>query len=458
MRYMKLICIVLFFLACAVPAVLLPFAEDTSENEKRELASFPSWRKEDGSFNLAWGNDFSSYVSDHFGLRSRLVRLDSRLKAFFFSQSATEDVIIGRDQWLFYSKTVSDYLGTEPLTARERFAIGRTLSLMQETVQANGAKFLFVCAPNKNSIYGDKMPAYYLAADPALANSNILLSELARCHVETVDLWTLFTASDQQLYHKRDSHWNNLGAVMAYNAMLDRLGVTHRTYADAVISAQNTWVGDLDTMLFPGREMLDVQYEYEVEFSFRWGRRFKSVEDMTVTATGEGTERLLMFRDSFGNAILPFLADAFSTSYFSRGIPYDLRHMETENATVVIVEIVERNLRNLLQYPAIMEAPQRFSVDHAAAEKGDTAFDVSLSFSNGLWLLEGMSDQALPEDAILYVVLNTPNGVEIREASPKGTAGFAAYLSEKPSFQGILMEYGHTVQRCDVHFSEVSEG
>ena len=42
----------------------------------------------------------------------------------------------------------------------------------------------------------------------------------------------------------------------------------------------------------------------------------------TVNPVKEGS--LVMYRDSFGNALLPYMADAYANAYFSRGIPYQL--------------------------------------------------------------------------------------------------------------------------------------
>lgn len=68
-----------------------------------------------------------------------------------------------------------------------------------------------------------------------------------------------------------------------------------------------------------------------------------------IDTTNEQKEHsLLMFRDSFGNALYPFLADSFGHSRFSRKMPYPLTMMQEVNADVVIVEIVERNIPYLL--------------------------------------------------------------------------------------------------------------
>ena len=60
----------------------------------------------------------------------------------------------------------------------------------------------------------------------------------------------------------------------------------------------------------------------------------------TVNPVKEGS--LVMFRDSFGNALLPFMADAYSSAYFSRGVPYQMSEVDEKNADTVIVERADR--------------------------------------------------------------------------------------------------------------------
>ena len=56
-----------------------------------------------------------------------------------------------------------------------------------------------------------------------------------------------------------------------------------------------------------------------------------------------------MFRDSFGNALYPFMAEDFREATITRQMPYPLAQVQAGDT--VVVEIVERNLANLLKYP-----------------------------------------------------------------------------------------------------------
>ncbi len=46
------------------------------------------------------------------------------------------------------------------MSDRALFNVARSLSMMQEYAERQGADFLFTIAPNKNSLYGEHMPYY----------------------------------------------------------------------------------------------------------------------------------------------------------------------------------------------------------------------------------------------------------------------------------------------------------
>ena len=100
--------------------------------EKRELAAMPAFKKEDGSINSDFFAEFDDYMSDNFGFRSFLVNAFSTVKASVFKTSSEEDVIIGKDDWLFYSETLDDYTRNGVLSKDDIYSIGKTLDLINE--------------------------------------------------------------------------------------------------------------------------------------------------------------------------------------------------------------------------------------------------------------------------------------------------------------------------------------
>ena len=66
-----------------------------------------------------------------------------------------------------------------------------------------------------------------------------------------------------------------------------------------------------------------------------------------------------MFRDSFGNLLHTFLADAYGQAAFSRAMPYTMSLLDQTGADTVLIEIVERNLDWWATQAPIFPAPER---------------------------------------------------------------------------------------------------
>ena len=302
---------------------------------------------------------------------------------------------------------------------------------MQEYVQGQGAAFAFAVVPNKNTVYPEHMP-YYTLKTPDPTNRERLAAALGpRSYV--TDLTAVLRAPGELLYHKRDSHWNTLGALAGYNAVMDTLGLPHEDYADTPRSVQRIWDGDLDAMLDPGLGRKDDQVVLDTTWHYRYTSSFRSEEDITITTENDrGTGRLLMFRDSFGNAVLPFFAQAFREAEFSRAVPYRLDLTAARQADAVVVEIVERNLPDLTVRAPVMPAPRRDLPADAPAD-GSAAARIKTRTSHGFLHIYGELDARYSGSTAVYL---RAGGVgyeafPIREEAllDEGEgAGFSAYL------------------------------
>jgi hypothetical protein len=371
----------------------MPFYK--SENtENRELAELPSVSEDN------FGEKFDNYISDNFAFRNVLVNTDSKIKASVFGLSGNESVTVGKDGWLFFTETLDDVMSRNTMTDREIFCASRTLEMLSEYVEDNGGRFVFVTAPNKASLYDEYLPYYYSKSNVP-NNYDNLLSKLN--NVDYIDLRELFEEQDEVLYHRLDSHWNNKGAVLVVNCLLEHLGLDAKTYGTP--EERNDWDGDLYKMLFPTMQEKDTQYYYDdYEFNYIYTKRFKSVDDMTISTENKLSENgnILLFRDSFGRSMLPFVGESFSKAVLSRSVPYDFRQIENNDFDYVVLEVVERNLDNLISKAPYMTA-KSIDVDYDKLEKIDSK-DYTVTVENdGLNHIYGNMLESIPTEAKIYV-------------------------------------------------------
>lgn len=300
------------------------------------------------AINQDFGSEFEEYFSKSFAFRGKVVDAFATMKLTLFGEG-NEQVIAGRDGFLFFADTLDCYTGENAMTEAEISAAADALAALHAYAEAHGAQFLFVAAPNKNSVYGEMMPARYKMETEA-RDLDRLYAALDARGVPYLDLRPILTAakSEQLIYHRRDTHWNTRGALAAWEAVGDALSLTLPDYEAFGFTEVTDFKGDLDTLLFPSREMYDENTVCNLDGQYIFTSAYATPMDMTITSRGAGKGKLLMFRDSFANALIPLMASAFAETQLERAVPYRMDLLEGFDADCIIVEIAERNLRTLI--------------------------------------------------------------------------------------------------------------
>ena len=337
-----------FLLLCLLPSAGMLLLPPTEAAANERLSPKPVLQNGDGSWNTDVLGQVTDYIADHFALRQQMVTANAALQTTLLHTSPAEDVIYGKNGWLYYAATLDDYQNHATLTGDEAAQIARTVADMQAYCEAQGATFLFTIAPNKNSLYPENMPARYLQSDSP-GNYELVAPYLEEYGVNYADLFAFLSGQDETLYLRTDSHWTNRGAALAHDFLMGTLGLPHTAFGDADYTTENTHRGDLYEMLYPKGTAREAQQQYDVDFSYVTPPR--TAEDILIQTTSENAPngRLILCRDSFGNALHPFLAADFREAVITRQMPYPLGQVQAGDT--VIVEIVERNLANILKYP-----------------------------------------------------------------------------------------------------------
>ena len=312
-------------------------------NEK--LSATPALHDKDGNWNDTFLKDTATWFSDHFFLRQELISLNNRVSAILFQTSGEDSVILGKDGWLYFDSTLDDYTGQNPMSDKELSAAAHNLEMMVAYCKAQDKDFLFIIAPNKNSLYPQFMPDYGIVSTEHDAQK--LLSRLNSTPV--IDLFSAYANEDEILYFKTDSHWNSKGAALAADLINEAFGKDSNYYGSSY-SCTDDYTGDLYTMLYPALSGKESQPHYNGKLDFRYTSKSTQPDSITLLTESAKSGSLLVYRDSFGNLLYPYLADSYGSVRFSRSTSYDL----TLDADHVVIELVERNLDYLITYIPVM--------------------------------------------------------------------------------------------------------
>lgn len=377
----KIICIC--FIIVFTAAAILPFAgmifkrEDAAQAEQRDPSPFPAVVSEKG-INTKFGEQFESWFADRFAFRSELADLNGRAKLALFNTSSEESVIAGKDGWLFYAETLPDYCREERLNDSQLSRLVTTLRLESDYAKSRGAAYVFAAAPNKNSVYPEMMGGLF-SQNSGISLLDRLNAALEAEGIAVCDLKSDLIASKPlgQLYYTGDSHWNLLGSTVVWNSISEKVrsltGVdlpeSGRTLETLSHAARED---DLLKMVRPKDPETFEQYSLDSsEERYTVVGRMSGLDDMFInTECSSGVLRLVMFRDSFGRAMIKPLANSFGEAVFTRNTYYPwARGDETDAKTVVVREIVERNLTKLLETAPAVPAARTGAADLPAGAR-----------------------------------------------------------------------------------------
>ncbi len=437
----KLIYIILFFFLSLIPVISMPFISLGAQEsqEKREKAQLPLLI-EDESLNIDFLNSFDDYLNDNFNFRDELVELNALYLDSVFNTSAENQVIVGNNDWLYFAETIDDYIGENVLSEKEIDNIAKIIELIAEYVESNGAQFLFTIAPNKNSIYPENMPWNYIK-NHGDSNADLLGKELDEDIY--LDLFQVLKDSEEELYLKKDSHWNNEGAYIAFQNMMTKFGISDLNFEILSYEIRNDFEGDLYGMLYPLGDEFEEQIYYNFNSKFEYVSRFRSMDDLSIdTYCKTGSENVVVFRDSFGNALLEYFGREFENVHFSRIVPYNLDL--TNGANYVILEIVERNIPNLLNNAPVMPAIEVVTdIDMQAVEEPTLVIDEKVNYTQiyGYFELNSqvenvyieIGDKIYEAFPIIEDVLDLGNKQDL--------IGFSAYFPKEMSFDNVEIKY-----------------
>ena len=311
-----------------------------------------------------WLQQLQAWARASFGGRHQLVEWDAQLKQELgLSRSYGSDVTEGKDGWLFYRV----HRGTQgvhpelPFPSAELDLWVRSLVATRRRVEARGAAFLVVIAPDKQTVYPDLLPPELPPPRP-VARLDALTARLREEGVQVADVRPALRAarapgslfSRWPLYWRTDTHWNSLGAMLAARPVLAELqqrfpGVRVPSYEEIQVETHPAVAGDLVRM----RGLQDVSGDLRVEARAQLERcpqvigydlYAHSEVNQRLSCPGAPIRRALISHDSMMVAMLPALAPAFERSTWSRQPRVDPALLEAEAPEVVIFEVVERTL------------------------------------------------------------------------------------------------------------------
>lgn len=346
-------------------------------NENRERAALPSAPRTLTAMR-SFPHDFDAYWGDSFGFRGPLIRAHTRAK-LALGASSLNFVAVGKSPWLYYAgeQSMPIHTGSMPMSEEDLVAWQRELEARSDWMASRGGHYVFVIAPNKESIYPEDLPSEYAQRGPTRLDQ-LAAHMKAHSSVPLVDLRPSLVAekSQRRLFFYTDTHWNDEGAYVAYDQVVGALAAFYpsmkaRRYSSFAHAPPTSWYGDLSQLLGVNELLSEERVELVPQPPYRStvvpGEPVSGARSWSYVAGDPGGPRAVVFHDSFflppeeradparaataaklktksAFRVVALLGELFSHATFAWS-DFQPDVVVREHADVVVQELVERQLR-----------------------------------------------------------------------------------------------------------------
>lgn len=250
-----------------------------------------------------------------------------------------EQVIVGQDKWLFLGDHHAKTITTKRFgsTIEDINEATRSVNAMAEWLifaRDYGVKnFKILIGPDKASIYSEHVPGWAKPASRLKIDAVIEADKLDIFVNPRDHLISKKPDFSNELYYQTDTHWNALGAWLAFKYFLINLlgDELHST-----LTANNTNItvrngGDLANFLRISNYINDKELSIAPrtlptvnvkQYSFKTGELLKEGGNLPISSPDQAirvvsdnavsNKKIIWLRDSFGNAMSPYMAQFFS--------------------------------------------------------------------------------------------------------------------------------------------------
>ena len=162
------------------------------------------------------------YLTYNFGFRETAIRLQNQIQYELFSKTNAEDVIVGKNNYLFELKYIKAHYGFDFIGEAYLSDKLMKMKFIQDTLAKLNKTFIFIIAPSKADFFPEYIPDKY-KTDSTKTNYNEIKSLIKNYDINYIDYNAMFsrlkTTSKYDLYPYAGTHWSEYGNIVALDSL-----------------------------------------------------------------------------------------------------------------------------------------------------------------------------------------------------------------------------------------------
>lgn len=293
------------------------------------------------------------FVQDQFPLREIFINLKSDVQVVL-GKEENNGVYLGKDDYLF-----------EKAKKYDEKILRENIDAVNELNTRLEGKLNVLVVPPSSLINDDKLPAF---ADTEKENTQFQYIQNHLQMEDRTDLHYLFMMHKKEnVYFRTDHHWTQYGAYLAYRELMNSFSMTPVDNTDFTVHKTSGFLGtyyskfrgsftEPEEFVLYESETADLEVEYIGENRVENRVIFKENLDLydkykayldgnyplirIRNANQKNDRKILVLKDSFANAMVPYLSESFSEVHYLDLRYYNLslkEYIEKEHFDEVIL-------------------------------------------------------------------------------------------------------------------------
>ncbi len=317
--------------------------------------------------NMSYQAQLEKYMAEHFGFREPVIRIYNQY-LWAFRKTYSQDVVIGKDKWLYGKKSVLDHYrqiassfadSDEALVKQLNYETNR-LKRLQDLLDERDTKLFVLICPSKDLVYPEYLPeGHGFVMGDRMRAVEYVPEVFAQNGIRFIDMNAWFQqikdTVDYPLFPKTGMHWSNVAAMHVSDTLI--------RYMEK-LTGKNMLNIQVDSMY--SSEPIKPDNDLEKTMNLIWPIQPNQNYYAKVNVIPDSTAwrpRLIAVGDSFFWNIcytLPMdrIFNSYSYWYYFNTVYFDPRHdnvkqlnivEEVDNADFVLIILTTNHLYNFNQ-------------------------------------------------------------------------------------------------------------
>ena len=175
-------------------------------------------------FSGIYQSDEEKFINSNFGFRSSFVRLHNQLDYWLFNKVNANNVIIGKEGYLYELGYINEYLGRKFVGKKSINKSISDLKMLSDSLAVRGIDVVVLLAAGKASYFPEYFPDSLPENSKTISNYDYFSFALDSANVLNIDFNRWFVnmkdTSQYPLYTKGGIHWSKYGEYLVADSLI----------------------------------------------------------------------------------------------------------------------------------------------------------------------------------------------------------------------------------------------